>query len=422
MGKELINWLNSYQFHGIKPGLKRIRQLLKLLGNPQKKFKTIHIAGTNGKGSTSAILSTILSEHGLKTGLYTSPHLFRINERFKINQKDISDEELTYYLRIIKEVVKGREVTYFEITTALAFFYFAEKKVDIAVIECGLGGRLDATNVIFPEVSVITNVGFDHTRYLGNTLESIAREKAGIIKKEKPCVLGNVKKEVLGVFEEKAKRMKSRIYMFGRDFFVKKEKENWYFSGERELVNLELSLKGGFQGVNLGCALKTCEILERKGIFEFSEKKIREALKKVVWEGRYQKLRIKGKEILLDVAHNIEGLKTLKKALCEENFKNFLLIFGVSNEDGNKDFKGMLEEIKPLAKNVFICEFPCPRKIVTISEWEEVIKRDSGISFFKDYKEALKNALVSVEERILVTGSIYFVAEVLKMLRGKEIA
>jgi dihydrofolate synthase/folylpolyglutamate synthase len=423
MKEDLINWLNSYQFHGIKPGLKRIRKLLKLLGNPHKKFKTIHIAGTNGKGSTSAILSTILSEHGLKTGLYTSPHLFHLNERFKVNQKDISEEELTYCLEVIKKIVGDQEVTYFEITTALAFFYFAEKEVDIAVIECGLGGRLDATNVVLPEACIITNIGFDHTKYLGNTLESIAKEKAGIIKKEKPCVLGNIKKEIFYIFENKAKRVKSDLYLFERDFFVDTKGKNWIYKGEKVIENLELSLKGSFQGVNLGCAIKVCEILEKKGIFRLSEKKLKTALKKVVWKGRYQRFVVKDKEVLLDVAHNIEGLKALKKSLLKDNFKEFLLILGVSNEDGKKDYKGMLKEILPLAKKIFICEFPCPRRIVSIAEWKSALKDGVGlkIKFFKNYRTALEDALLSREKRILVTGSIYFIAEVLKYWEGEKV-
>ena len=192
MLKHYLEWLSSYEFHGIKPGLARITKILNLLGNPHKKIKTIHIAGTNGKGSTAIILSEILKAHSLKVGLYTSPHLFRLNERFRINGEEISDKKLEDLLKRLKEVIKDFPVTYFEITTALAFLLFFEEKVDIAVIECGLGGRLDATNVIKPEVSIITTVGRDHTKYLGDTLEKIAFEKAGIMKREVPCVLGEI--------------------------------------------------------------------------------------------------------------------------------------------------------------------------------------------------------------------------------------
>jgi dihydrofolate synthase/folylpolyglutamate synthase len=421
MLKHYLEWLSSYEFHGIKPGLARITKILNLLGNPHKKIKTIHIAGTNGKGSTAIILSEILKAHSLKVGLYTSPHLFRLNERFRINGEEISDKKLEDLLKRLKEVIKDFPVTYFEITTALAFLLFFEEKVDIAVIECGLGGRLDATNVIKPEVSIITTVGRDHTKYLGDTLEKIAFEKAGIMKREVPCVLGEINPELVPLFEKKAKKSKIPLFLLGRDFKVELKKEGWFYKGEREFKRLLLGLKGFYQGKNLACALKTLELLENKGLIKLEEKKLRKALKEVRWPGRYEKFVQNGKEILIDVAHNLQGIEALKETLEKENFKDFTLIMGISNEDGQKPFLKMLELFLPLASKIFLCEFSSPRKIVTLEEWKEAINKlpsfQNRIELMSSPEEAYKMALKEKNFRILITGSIYFVAQCLNLLK-----
>lgn len=424
MKEKLIEWLNSYQFHGIKPGLRKIKELLKKLGNPHKYISTIHIAGTNGKGSTSAILSEILYQHGLKVGLYTSPHLFRLNERFKINGKEISNSELNDYLKYIKKCIKNFPATYFEITTALAFLYFFEKKVDIAVIECGLGGRLDATNVIKPEVSIITSIGWDHTKYLGKTLEKIASEKAGIIKKETPCVLGNVEKNLVSIFQEKAKRLNAPLFVLGKDFLIEANKNNkWNYKGKYRFADLELSLKGYYQGNNLSCALKALELLEKKNFLKISEEKLRKALKGVKIPGRYEFLKIKDKTILIDTAHNLSGVVALKSSLIKDNFKDFLLIIGVTNGDGEKPFINMLEILLPLARKIYICEFPSPRRLVTLEDWKRELNNVSSdfdkIKLIKDYKKAVEIALENNFSKILITGSIYLIGNCFKILKNE---
>ncbi|MCD6489401.1 MAG: bifunctional folylpolyglutamate synthase/dihydrofolate synthase [Thermodesulfobacterium sp.] len=424
MRENFIGWLNSYQFHGIKPGLKRIKELLKKLRNPHKYISTIHIAGTNGKGSTSAILSEILYQHGLKVGLYTSPHLFRLNERFKINGKEIEDEELNDYLKYLKNIIKDFPVTYFEITTALAFLYFFEKKVDIAVIECGLGGRLDATNVIKPEVSVITDIGWDHTKYLGNTLEKIASEKAGIIKKETPCVLGNVEKNLVSIFQEKANRLNAPLFVLGKDFFIEaNENSKWNYKGKYEFADLEPSFKGLYQGNNIACALKALELLEEKNFLKISEEKLRKALKKVKIPGRYEFLKIKDKTILIDTAHNLSGIVALKSSLIKDNFKDFLLIIGVTNEDGEKPFINMLETLLPLAREIYVCKFPSPRRLVTLKDWKRELSKINlnfdKIKLIKDYKKAIEMALKSNFSKILITGSIYLIGNCFKILKNE---
>ena len=422
MRKNYLDWLNSYQFHGIKPGLKRIKEVLKRLGNPHQNFVTVHIAGTNGKGSTSAILSEILSQHGLKVGLYTSPHLFRINERFKVNGKEIEDYKLNEYLKRIKLELKDYPATYFEITTALAFLYFFEEKVDIAVIECGLGGRLDATNVIKPEVSIITSIGWDHTKYLGNTLEKIALEKAGIMKKETPCVLGSVSENLIPIFQKKEALLNAPLYVWGRDFSIELNKKgNWNYKGDFSFKDLKLNLKGLYQGNNLSCALKALEILEKKRFLKISEEKLKIALAKVKMPGRYETLKIKDKTILIDTAHNLDGFIALKASLIKDNFKGFLLVLGITNDDGEKPFGKMLEILIPLAREVYLCQFNSPRKIVTLEDWKLALKNLQlnldKVKLIENCQKAVKMSLESNEKNILVTGSIYFVGEYLKYLK-----
>lgn len=415
-----LTWLNQHQFHGIKPGLSRITKLLKRLGNPHKKYLTIHVAGTNGKGSTCAILSKLLIEHGFKTALYTSPHLIRLNERFKINNLDISDEDLYELLKILYQRVMDEPITYFELTTALAFLYFAEKRVDIAVIETGMGGRLDATNVILPEISVITTIGFDHTKYLGPTLEKIAFEKAGIIKRGRPLVLGRIEKAPLRVITERAEKLSSPSYILDRDFEIFFSAPFWTYRGEREFSNLDLSLKGSFQGDNLALALKTLEILEEKKLIKIEEKKVRSALKRVRWVGRYEKFEFQEKEWLLDSAHNLEGAKALVASLERDGFYPYLLILGITDEEGEKPVSQIFKILTKYASNIFVCEFSSPRKALTLEDWSRILKNETdfrNINLLTSPKEALLKALRSGEKKILLTGSIYFLGEILKSFR-----
>lgn len=417
MLKFYLNWLNQHQFHGIKPGLTRIVNLLKKLGNPHRKYPSLHIAGTNGKGSTCAILNALLTEHGFKSGLYTSPHLFKLNERFKINYQDIPDKELLEILKTLKTYVE-EPITYFELTTALAFLYFAEKKVDIAVIETGLGGRLDATNVIHPEMSFITSIGFDHTKYLGNTLEKIAFEKAGIIKREKPLVLGRIDAKPLKVIVERANRLSSKIFLLEQDFRIEALENLWEYRGKYHFHGLKLSLQGNYQGSNLALAIKGLEILEDKGWLKIEEDKLKKALRKVSWEGRYKKTFINSKEILFDCAHNPEGIKALKASLIKDNFYPFILIFGATNEDGEKPFLSLLVELSSFAHRILISEFKAERRVVSIEDWAKVLNDTRSFEFYKEPHQALERALSTEDcSKILITGSIYFVASALRVLK-----
>jgi dihydrofolate synthase/folylpolyglutamate synthase len=395
--------------------------------DPHKRLKAIHIAGTNGKGSTARIIAQVLEEHGFKVGLYTSPHLIRVNERFVINQNEISNEELNFYLGLLKKAARGEKFTYFEITTALAFLYFVDKGVDFAVIECGMGGRLDATNVLWPEVSIITTIGLDHTKFLGDTFEKIAWEKAGIMKRNVPCVIGQVEQKALQVFKTRAQKSKVPLYMLGKDFKVEFNGEEWNYNGKRKFKGLVLSLKGFYQGNNLACALKTLEILEEKAFFKLDDGILKKALQKIKHPGRYEKIFQNGKEILMDSAHNPQGAKALAVSLEREKFVDVILIMGVSNADERKPFSKMLEPFLPLASKIFLCEFPSPRKIVSLKEWEEAISKSPTLQKFQDKiklishpKNAYIQALKETGRKILITGSIYFIAWFLEFFKNGQ--
>ncbi len=260
-------YLASLNIDKMHFGLTAITELLSRLGNPQNSYKTILIAGTNGKGSTAAMTASILCRAGYKVGLYTSPHLVDVRERIVIDGKKISRKE---FYRTIADVRDKKEqpVTYFEFLTAAAFIYFQRRKIDIAVLEVGLGGRLDATNVCKPLVSVITNIALDHTDYLGNTLESIAREKAGIVKQNGICLTAAKQKKVLEVLKNVCRRRHAKFYCLGRDIKIKKQKDDFFtYQGfDRNLKNLTIPLQGEHQLSNASLALAAVELCEKKGI------------------------------------------------------------------------------------------------------------------------------------------------------------
>ncbi|MFN3567623.1 MAG: bifunctional folylpolyglutamate synthase/dihydrofolate synthase, partial [Caldimicrobium sp.] len=338
------------------------------------------------------------------------------------NGKDIEDAALLELLKKLYHYVE-EPITYFELTTALAFLYFAEEKVDVAVIEVGLGGRLDATNVISPEVSIITTIGLDHTKYLGSTLENIAFEKAGIIKRKKPLLLGNIPSSALEIIINRAKKLSAPYYILNKDFLISFKDCLWTYKGKHVFSDLNLSLKGRYQGGNLALAIKALEILEDKSFVKIEEPLLREALTKVNWEGRYKKINLFQKEILIDCAHNPEGVLALKNSLEEEGFYPYLLLLGATNEDGEKPFYLLHEILSPYAQKVFFTEFTSERKIVTLKDWINALNLHSrkfpqNFQIFKDPTSALQTALKDRVDKILITGSIYFVGEILKVIRA----
>ncbi len=324
--KDTLEYLYSLQSSGIKPGLRRVEALLKALDDPQKKFPSIHIAGTNGKGSTAAMTEAALIKAGFRTGLYTSPHLVRFNERIRISGRPVSDRVVAGAASAVREALrslKGEEArpSFFEFTTAMAFLLFRDKKVDIAVIETGMGGRWDATNTAAPLVTIITNIEKEHTQYLGTTLAEIASEKAGIIKPGVPAVTAEEKPAALKAIKAAARKARSPLYILGRDFSTADGGGGRlsYTGMGRSLPGLRLGLRGPFQRRNAACALAALEIFASAG-FAIPDRAIRAGFGKTDWPGRVEVLS-RRPLVLLDSAHNPSGAASLAGALREFRFK-----------------------------------------------------------------------------------------------------
>lgn len=391
--------LPMYQLQGASAYKKDLTNTLLLaayLDNPEREIKTIHIAGTNGKGSVSNMLASVLQEAGYKTGLYTSPHLKDFRERIKINGQDISEEFVVEFIVKNKAFFEENHLSFFEMTVGLAFDYFRQEKVDIAIIETGLGGRLDSTNIITPLVSVITNIGMDHTQFLGDTLTAIAGEKAGIIKPGIPAVIGEYNDQTKPVFAAKAKEGDSPLY----------------FASDEVVGDYPSDLTGDYQKPNRKTVLKTLELLPDE--FSISEDNIKEGLLHVVrntgFMGRWQQLQ-SNPTVIADTAHNSHGLKIVAAQLRKQQYETLRIVFGVVND---KD----LSEVLPLLPKeavYYFCKPDIPRGLGA-SALEQAaesygLKGEIYDSVQSAYQKALKDA--SVSDFIYVGGSTFVVAEVL---------
>lgn len=411
--KDILSYLYGLQKHGIKPGLKRIKELLEALGDPQARFPSIHIAGTNGKGSTSAMLASVLENSGLKAGLYTSPHLVRFNERIRISGKEISNKDISRLTAVVKEAAaktsSADKTTFFEFTTALAFFYFMEKKVDIAILETGMGGRLDATNTVAPLMSIITNIGMDHTDYLGDTIEKIAYEKAGIIKKNTPVITASENTDALGVINDIADKKNAPLYVFKKDFKASPQKDGFNYKGlHTSLRGLKTNLAGRHQFNNASCALAALEILRDNG-FNISDKAIRQGLNEVEWPGRIEVVN-KKPLLILDSAHNPEGAATLSQALKGFKYKKLTLVLGIM---ADKDIDGIIKRLAPLADRVIVTRPKTDRAASLELLSERLKKYPCEVTAEKDLKKACRMALLEAGrlDAVCVTGSIFTVGE-----------
>lgn len=397
----MFNQLPMYQQQGAsayKEDLSNTILLSEYLGNPEKELKFIHVAGTNGKGSTSHMLASILQEAGYKVGLYTSPHLKDFRERIKINGKEIPEEFVCRFINDNRSFFEKNQLSFFEMTVGLAFDYFNKEKVDIAVIEVGMGGRLDSTNIITPLVSVITNIGLDHTKFLGNNLASIAFEKAGIIKPFVPVIIGEYVSETRSTFLEKAEMENSRVY-FASDL-IKTE----YYS----------PLLGNYQKHNKKTVLQTIRVLQELNGFHITEENIKDGFVNVIintgLQGRWQQLNDAPKTVC-DTAHNKHGLEIVLNQVLKEHFKKLHVVLGVVND---KD----LDEILPLfpkKAKYYFCKPNVPRGLdVFVLE-----KKAKGFglkgSIFNSVSEAYKAAVDQSEKSdfIYIGGSTFVVAEIL---------
>jgi len=415
--RQCLNYLFDLQKFGIKLGLVNTARLLNYLGNPHFKYPTVHIAGTNGKGSVCAMLEAIISSAGYRAGLYTSPHLANFTERVRIGRKEIEPEFITEFVNQLKPRIERDEYTFFEVTTALAFLYFARQKVDFAVIETGLGGRLDATNLVQPEVVGITNISWEHTDILGKTLRKIAFEKGGIIKEGVPTVIGPMegaaKKTLAEICRKKNSKNRSvpdtskwkieRLTLEGSKFSAKVE--------GRKYSNLQLNLAGRHQVTNAVFALNIVEKLHEKG-WKLTEKTIRKGLQSVYWPARFQIWRRKPL-VILDAAHNPSGVQTLIQAfrdLLPGKKVNFL--FGVM---GDKDYLQMLRLLAPVAKKI-TCVSPKTERAVPVSQLVGItnelgLEYGTAVSVNSGFREMLKEC--GEDEVLCVTGSHYMIGELL---------
>ncbi|WP_437823890.1 bifunctional folylpolyglutamate synthase/dihydrofolate synthase [Tenacibaculum mesophilum] len=399
--QQVLDWmfaqLPMYQRKGqtaLKKDLTNIIALCDELDNPQKKFKTIHVGGTNGKGSTSHMVASILQEAGYKVGLYTSPHLKNFTERIRINGKEISRDSVVKFIEKNKVFLEKQGLSFFEMTVGMAFEEFANQKVDVAVIEVGLGGRLDSTNIIAPEVSVITNIGLDHTQFLGETLPEIAFEKAGIIKENVPVVIGERQKETENVFNTKAEECEAPI------FFASDKKQNY-----------TTDLLGEYQKHNVTTAVIATQQLKE---FRITEENIKKGLLNVVkntnLKGRWQVLQEKPK-VICDTAHNKEGLFYTLEQLKKENYKQLHIVLGVVSD---KDLSEILPMFPEKAKYYF-CKPNIPRGLPVDKLKEQASEFGLMGEVFCSVSQSLAKAKVnaSKEDMIYVGGSTFVVAEIL---------
>ncbi len=421
MIKEKLEWLYSLKKKGIKLGLDRVEKLANLFDNPQNSFLSIHIAGTNGKGSVAKIIYTILKEQGYNVGLYTSPHLVRFNERILVDNKEISDEEIVRLIDIINDRIKGANIdaSFFEFTTLMAYIYFMEKKIDIAVIETGMGGRLDATNIIKPIASIITDIGFDHEKHLGDSIEKIAFEKAGIIKQNIPVITNN-NGAALEIVKNVCKEKESKLFVVEDEVTIKYINSNLDFqqaeikTGKEKYV-IKTRLLGEHQLKNIATAIIACEIVDGK--LSINKNSIEKGINKTYWPARLEIVRRKPL-VIVDGSHNIKGFQCLKKFLDENvvgKFDKIILVLGISED---KDKTGIVGSLKEIFDQVIVCQ--AEFKGSDVDELKQIVEKCSNkhVICIKDVKSAVKKALEIVDESnaIIITGSLYVAGEAKQVL------
>lgn len=413
-----LEWIHSRLKFNIRPGLTRIEALLELLGNPEKELSMLHIAGTNGKGSTVAFTRGILEQLGLNVATFTSPFISSFGERMSINGHPIPDEKLIMYVEQLKPLVEAMDkkekltgITEFEIITALAFRYFADEKVDVALIEVGLGGLLDSTNVIQPVATAITTIGMDHMDILGDTIEKIAAQKAGIIKPHTPLVTGKIAAEALAVIAQTAQKNQAQHYQYGIDYQVdilENERFN-YKDDEIHLLNLEKSLLGLHQIDNAALAVKLTMIYAHEVGLSLSEEAIREGLRKTFWPARMEEISQEPLTIL-DGAHNVHAIQRLLENLKNEfSGRKITILFSALI---TKDITEMIKMLQTVDNSKLILttfDYPKALKLEDFAhlEKENVMLAEDWKSTYTALKANLKE-----EDVLLMTGSLYFMSQI----------
>ncbi|WML40731.1 folylpolyglutamate synthase/dihydrofolate synthase family protein [Neobacillus sp. OS1-2] len=419
--QEALNWIHARLRLGIKPGLKRMERMMERLDNPENKIKAVHIGGTNGKGSTVTFLRSILQAGGYTVGTFTSPYIEQFNERISVNGNPISDEELLQLANVIRPLADELEETElggpteFEVITAMAFYFFAMiKKVDIVIFEVGLGGRFDSTNIIQPLVSIITNIGLDHTNILGNTYEEIAFEKAGIIKEKTPIYTAVKHMGALKVIEEQADKKSAPITRLNHEFTLSGHESlarGEQFTLETQpqpLKQLEISMIGQHQTENAALAVLSAQYLNEKGYFAVTEQSIRAGLKQAYWPGRFEVLS-ENPLVIIDGAHNDEGITALTKELSSRYSDRYIKIVFAALKD--KKLDEMISKLDQIANQITFVSFDFSRaasaeELLKLSGSENKLAVENWQSFLLEEIQDLE-----ASDILVITGSLYFISE-----------
>jgi dihydrofolate synthase / folylpolyglutamate synthase len=415
--QQILTYIYGLGRFGMKPGLEKITALLQALHNPQDAFKTVHVAGTNGKGSTSSFLASILAEGGHRVGLFTSPHLMNFTERIRVNNAEIAEGEVVSTAERVISVAPA-ETTFFELVTAMACLYFAEQKVELAVMEAGMGGRLDATNALSGILSIITPVALDHCEYLGTTFAVIAGEKAGVIKAGRPVVVSPQERQALAVIKQRSLELECPLYGYGEAFTA-----CWadaglsYWGINSSLDGLRSGIAGRYQLTNAASALAAAELLDAMG-FSLDKDAMRRGIEKAAWPGRMELLGTSPR-ILLDGAHNPAGGEALAEALADIPRERLLVVAGVM---GDKDADGILGPLLPLADELFAVTPSLPRALPSSALAEfcrcrGVTAHDAGD--VATGLAAARNA-AAPGDLVLVCGSLFTVGEARALLFAKK--
>ena len=410
---EIETWLESRIGLNFRSGLERMRQAISLLDHPEENYPIIHVTGTNGKGSSIAFMSQLFAEHKKKVGTFTSPHMVSIYDRICVNHKPISDKDFVRIGRRIqameRQLLRTQDsLSYFEILTLIALLYFEEEQVDVALIEVGIGGLLDATNVVIGDVAVVTSVGLDHQETLGDSIVAIAEQKAGIFKKKERAVIGPLAEEARRVCELRADELGVVLYEYGRDFSFS---QGQFSNQDKMIVGLQLGLKGTYQEENAAVALQSFLLFMKQQNWQPQVKWIRKALQETHWAGRLEYFE---RGIYLDGAHNLPALSRLVEFIRQQGQKEIFLLFGALKR---KNYQGMLSYLQQ--------ELPHVQLFVTTFEDDGAIDKqnlttETYVSSYREFIEQfIKNS--TDNQLLFVTGSLYFIAEVRAFLLEKEI-
>ncbi len=423
---EAVRWLYGLQKYGMKFGLQNTRTLCRLFGNPQNAVPAVHVAGTNGKGSTAAYITAIAGEAGLTCGLTTSPHLVNVTERFRLGEEEITQAELLDLVNRFKDTVdaynrkykKEMRPTFFETTLVMAWIWFRERKADLMVVETGLGGRLDSSNVLKPLLSVITSIGIEHTEYLGHTLEAIAREKAGIVKAKRPVLTAADQPGALEVIRKRAEKLGAPLEIFGRDFMARRTAKSFDYTDEDgRMRRLSTRLQGDYQARNLALAVRAAKYLGRMG-FSIDDRHIRKGLAATRWPGRLERFEF-ATPWLVDCAHNPAAVEALS-AYLEKHYGN-RRILAVVAAMRDKDYPQMFRTLSPRIRD-WIFTQPVIDRAEKPENLGAACPAEGRKIRRKSVRAALKLArdLEADYDLVLVAGSIFLVGEADPWIRSRE--